>query len=149
MNRRHLILGALAAPLLVRTARAATPPMEVYKSPSCGCCSAWIAHVREAGIPATARDIPQETLWALKDRLGVGAELASCHTALLDGFVIEGHVPAADILRLLETRPEALGLAVPGMPIGSPGMEMGARREPFETLLMRHDGGSEIFARHR
>ncbi len=149
MHRRHFILTGLAAALLpARPATAATPRLEVFKSPTCGCCSAWVAHMTDAGFAVEARDIDQDALWALKDQAGIAPELGSCHTGFVEGHVVEGHVPAADVRRLLEERPDALGLTVPGMPVGSPGMEMGDRREAFDTLLILRDGTAEVFARH-
>lgn len=148
MNRRHFLTAALAAPLLARPAFAASHVMEVYKSPTCGCCSAWIDHIRRAGLDAVARDISQEALYGLKARAGITPDHASCHTAILGEYVIEGHVPADDILRLMVERPEALGLAVPGMPIGSPGMEMGSERERFDTLLLARNGSAIVFSTH-
>ncbi len=152
MTRRHFILtgiaSGLAAAMLGHPARATPGRIEVFKSPTCGCCSAWIAHIADAGFDAVARDVDQETLWSIKERAGVTPELGSCHTAFVDGYFIEGHVPASDVLRLLAERPEALGLTVPGMPIGSPGMEMGTRREAYDTLLVRRDGTAEVFQHH-
>ncbi len=113
-------------------ARART--MIVHKDPSCGCCDVWVDHVRAAGI--TAEIISTNAINRVKARLGVPMELASCHTAEIDGYVIEGHVPAAEILRLLAERPAGRGLAVPGMPINSPGMEVaGALDESYDVLL--------------
>ncbi|MEL6207620.1 MAG: DUF411 domain-containing protein [Pseudomonadota bacterium] len=103
--------------------------------------------MRDAGFLVEARDIGQDALYALKAQLGVRPEYSSCHTGEIDGYVIEGHVPAEEVSRLLETRPNALGLAVPGMPVGSPGMEMGARKDPYDVLLIRRDGSSAVFAR--
>src|SRR6056297_475789 len=129
MNRRHFILAGIASGLATamvgRPALATPGQMEVFKSPTCGCCSAWIEHMSRAGFSVDARDVDQEALYVLKARSGITPDLASCHTAFVDGFVVEGHVPAADIERLLTERPDAIGLSVPGMPIGSPGMEMG------------------------
>ena len=101
-----------------------------------------------AGFAVDARDIDQDALYALKAQSGITPDLASCHTALVDGYVIEGHAPAADVERLLAERPEAIGLSVPGMPIGSPGMEMGNQRDAFDTLLVMRDGSTEVFQRH-
>ncbi|MEQ8366727.1 MAG: DUF411 domain-containing protein [Roseicyclus sp.] len=140
-----MTMGAL---VLARPALATTTRIEVFKSPTCGCCSAWIEHMSGAGFAVDARDVDQEALYALKARSGITPELASCHTAFVDGFVVEGHVPAADIERLLAERPDAIGLSVPGMPIGSPGMEMGNQREAFDTVLLLRDGSIEIFERH-
>jgi hypothetical protein len=140
-----MTMGAL---VLARPALATTTRIEVFKSPTCGCCSAWIEHMSGAGFAVDARDVDQEALYALKARSGITPELASCHTAFVDGFVVEGHVPAADIERLLTERPDAIGLSVPGMPIGSPGMEMGNQREAFDTVLLLRDGSIEVFERH-
>jgi hypothetical protein len=138
----------LAATLASGPAVADTPLIEVWKTPTCGCCAAWVQRMEAAGFALHAQDVDQGALYRLKARLGLTPETASCHTAMAEGYVLEGHVPAQDVARLLETRPEARGLAVPGMPIGSPGMEMGDTREPFATLLLREDGQTEIFAAH-
>jgi hypothetical protein len=152
MNRRHFILTGLAsgigAAMLARPSLAARGQMEVFKSPTCGCCSAWVEHMVSAGFEAQARDVDQETLWSLKERAGVTPELSSCHTAFVDGYFIEGHVPASDVHRLLAERTDALGLTVPGMPIGSPGMEMGNQRDAYDTLLVLRDGTTEVFESH-
>mgnify|MGYP001765770857 CR=1 FL=1 len=148
-RRRFLTLvGGLAvtAAPLVATARAATrPTMRVHRDPSCGCCEAWVAHVRRAGFDARieiAADID-----AVKSRLGVPDALASCHTAEIDGWLIEGHVPAEIIGRLLAERPAIRGLAVPGMPIGSPGMETpGMAPEPFRVIAFSGDGRTSVYA---
>ncbi len=126
--------GALAADLTVT------------KDPNCGCCEGWIEHMRHAGFNVTVHD--DEDFSDLKAKLGVAPEHQSCHTGEVDGYVIEGHVPAADVLRLLATRPEARGLTVPGMPMGSPGMEMGDHKDAYDVLLIKKDGSTEVFARH-
>ncbi|MCC1492817.1 DUF411 domain-containing protein [Cognatishimia sp. F0-27] len=152
MNRRHFVLTGIASGLAVATlsrpALASFGQMEVFKSPTCGCCAAWVDHMTRAGFEAVARDVDQETLWTMKDRAGVTPELSSCHTAFIDGYFIEGHVPASDVQRLLSERPDALGLTVPGMPIGSPGMEMGNQRDAYDTLLVLRDGSTEVFESH-
>ena len=152
MNRRHFILAGIASGLATamvgRPAFAGFGQMEVFKSPTCGCCSAWVDHMTSAGFDAVARDVDQETLWTMKDRAGVTPELSSCHTAFIDGYFVEGHVPASDVQRLLTERPDALGLTVPGMPIGSPGMEMGNQRDAYDTLLVLRDGSTEVFESH-
>lgn len=148
MNRRHFLVATLGFALAARSAMAARTRIEVFKSPTCGCCSAWIDHIRAAGFAVEARDVDREALWQLKAGAGITPDLASCHTAFVDGYVVEGHVPAADLERLLLERPDALGLAVPGMPIGSPGMEAGGRREAFSTRLVLPGGASAVFARH-
>lgn len=149
MHRRSLLLAAAALPLAALPGLAAAPQgVRIMKSPTCGCCTAWADHLAAAGFQTEVRDVPDEDLWAMKERLGVSGDLASCHTAMAGPYVIEGHVPAADIRRLLSEQPAALGLTVPGMPIGSPGMEMGEEREAFVTLLILADGSTEIFASH-
>ena len=148
MKRRDLILTALSLPLVAAPAYAAVPDMEVLKSPTCGCCSAWINHIENAGFTTKAYDVSQEMLWDAKARAGITPELSSCHTAMIEGYVIEGHVPADDIKRMLSERPEALGLAVPGMPVGSPGMENADQRDSFDTLLVLSGGASVVFQSH-
>ena len=148
MNRRNFLLMSAGAVFAAGPVFAATPRIQVLKSPTCGCCSAWIAHVEAAGLSVDAQDVTQDALWAAKDKAGITPELSSCHTGFIDGYVIEGHVPAADLQRLLAERPNALGLTVPGMPIGSPGMEMGDQRDAFDTLLVLRDGEILVFERH-
>lgn len=123
------------------------PSMTVHKHPSCGCCSVWIEHVREAGFRVDVRDV--EDMASVKDAAGVPMEAASCHTAEVAGYFIEGHVPAADIARLLRERPAARGLAVPGMPLGSPGMEHPEGIvHPYSVALVLEDGSSREFSRY-
>jgi hypothetical protein len=148
MNRRHFLITALGSIAMAPPVLAASTRIEVYKSPTCGCCSEWVEHLSRAGYSVDARDVDQQSLYALKARSGITPELASCHTALVDGYVVEGHVPAGDIERLLAERPNAIGLSVPGMPIGSPGMEMGNQRDAFDTLLLLRDGTTKVFKRH-
>lgn len=121
------------------------PGLEVYKSPRCGCCAKWVRHMNDAGFPAQVHDA--DALQALKAELGVPRALDSCHTAVVEGYFIEGHVPAADVRRLLEERPDARGLALPDMPIGSPGME-GPDPEAYEVLLVGRDGSTRVWSRH-
>ena len=121
------------------------PVVTVYKSPTCGCCSQWAEHLEASGFDVEAVDV--SNLSEIKALNGITRNLASCHTAIVDGYVIEGHVPAADIQRLLEERPEIAGLAVPGMPIGSPGME-GPNPEQYEVLAFDQRGGLTVWARH-
>jgi hypothetical protein len=120
--------------------------IEVVKTPTCGCCGAWIDHVRAAGFEVRVSDVEDVTPTAR--RLGVPDDLRSCHTSSIAGYAIEGHVPAADIRRLLQERPKAAGIAVPGMPMGSPGMEQGGMRDAFATMLFQADGASRIFVQH-
>jgi len=139
-------LLALSAPLALAQARRPLPVMEVWKDPQCGCCDDWITYLEKNGFSVRAFDTGNI---AVRQRLGMPEKYGSCHTALIGGYVVEGHVPAADIQRLLRERPAALGLSVPGMPIGSPGMDgplFGGRRDPFHVLLVGRDGSSRIWA---
>lgn len=147
MNRMKRVLAAIgiAAVMSLQAVSAEASDVHVYKSPSCSCCSAWATHLRANGFNVTVEDV--EDLGVVKQRLGVPPSLQSCHTATVEGYAIEGHVPASDIHRLLAERPVATGLAVPGMPIGSPGMEQGDQREPYATTLFGPDGQS-VYAYH-
>jgi hypothetical protein len=138
IDRRAVLAAAAALPLLLSMpawAQAeALPLVTVTKDPSCGCCAGWIEHIEAAGFPV--RVVDSDDVFSLKQRLGVPAGLSSCHTAEMEGYVVEGHVPAAAIRRLLAERPDATGLAVPGMPAGSPGMDFpGVDPEAYEVLL--------------
>ena len=118
--------------------------LEVYKSPTCGCCGAWVDHMKEHGYTVEVHDT--DNMQAIKEKAGILPGGGSCHTAFIDGYVIEGHVPAADIRRILEERPDAVGLAVPGMPYGSPGMGPEDDREAYDVFLIRKDGSTEVFS---
>lgn len=150
MQRRHVLraltLGAAASLGLRAGAGAAAAPLaiEVYKSPQCGCCEGWVEHLRANGIAVTVRDV--EDTGVYRARFGIPERFGSCHTGRIAGYAIEGHVPAADIKRLVASKPKAVGLAVPAMPVGSPGMEQGTRKDPFDVLLVRADGGASVFA---
>ena len=122
--------------------------VEVWKDASCGCCHDWITHMEKNGFKITVHDTGNN---AVRARLGLPTKYGSCHTALVGGYVVEGHVPASDVQRLLREKPQALGLAVPGMPIGSPGMDgavYGGRRDRYDTLLVSRDGSSRVFQSH-
>ncbi|MFN3746482.1 MAG: DUF411 domain-containing protein [Hyphomicrobiaceae bacterium] len=141
---RRSVLGLIAGVTagLGTPARAgATPALGVFRDPNCGCCIGWVAHLRRHGFRAHVTDTAEMS--AIKVRLGVPSALASCHTAQLGAYVIEGHVPAHAIKRLLAEKPDALGLAVPGMPIGSPGMEGGAP-ETYDVILFASSGQSRF-----
>jgi hypothetical protein len=140
------VAAALAAPALPAFAERARPLVEVWKSPTCGCCGAWIEHMQAAGFDVRIHDVGNT---AARAKAGLPAKFGSCHTALVDGYVVEGHVPAEDVKRLLAQRPAALGLAVPGMPIGSPGMEQGDQRDPYDVLLVARDGGASVWRAYR
>lgn len=122
------------------------PTMTVWKSPWCGCCGKWVEHVRAAGFTVIVKEV--KNLTPVKRMAGIPDHLQSCHTAKVGEYVIEGHVPASDIKRLLETTPKARGLVVPGMPSGSPGMENGTR-DPYDVHLLKGNGKTEVFASHR
>lgn len=152
-RRRALLRGGLAlglAPLAAGAAGAAgaaepVSEVQVWKDPNCGCCKDWIAHMQANGFSVRVHEQGNN---AARSRLGLPRQYGSCHTALVGGYVVEGHVPVADIRRLLRERPQALGLAVPGMPIGSPGMDgpaYGGRRNPYQVLLIGKDGSAQVF----
>lgn len=122
------------------------PEITVYKSPTCGCCKKWIAHLEDNGFSVTARNVVNVNPYKAENKLP--PVLASCHTAIIDGYVIEGHVPAADIKRLLKERPAIRGLAVPGMPIGSPGMEQGSHRDPYNVVAFDDKEQFSIYSTH-
>ena len=152
-----LAVGALLAPAPAALAESpatppATPPatIQVYKTPTCGCCTKWVDHLRAAGFTVETTELTNAKLDALKAMNGVPAELASCHTGLVDGYVIEGHVPASDVRKLLAERPKVSGLAVPGMPMGSPGMEHPdkSRHEAFDVLAFG-EGSTRVFSNHQ
>ncbi len=125
----------------------ALPRMAVHKTPSCGCCSVWIEHMKDAGFEVDVHDMVD--MGPVKERLGVPYTKGSCHTAEVGGYLIEGHIPAADIKRLLEERPDARGLVLPGMPLGSPGMEVPeGQQQPYTVELVRRDGTTEPFSQH-
>jgi len=142
----RLALGLLlAAPLLTAPAVAAEPAITVYKSPTCGCCGKWIEHLKQDGFDVEAVDINE--LGLVKSMSGIAPEQASCHTARVGDYVIEGHVPASDIRRLLSEHPHARGLTVPGMPLGSPGMDS-PNPQHYEVLLIGPDGTTSVFSEH-
>jgi hypothetical protein len=147
--KRRLFLQALAAtatlPALAR-AQSASPLIEIWRSPTCGCCGAWVKHLQENGF-ATKVNMVDDTSAARK-AAGIPERLGSCHTGKVAGYALEGHVPAADIRKLLAAKPNAIGLAVPGMPVGSPGMEQGNMKQPYDVLLVKANGTTEVFAHH-
>ncbi|MFM8567922.1 MAG: DUF411 domain-containing protein [Gemmatimonadota bacterium] len=170
MDRRHFLAQTLLAGVIVslpaalraqgtvqgttpsaaqgRTGATPLPPLTVYKSTTCGCCRAWVDHMRSAGF--TVRTVDTEDLGRVKGELGVPGALQSCHTAVIGAFLVEGHVPAADVKRLLAQKPAVRGLAVPGMPVGSPGMEQGDPHDydRYEVMAFTAQGRTSVFARH-
>jgi hypothetical protein len=139
---------AVGAWPVMAQAIAAKPLVQVWKSPTCGCCKDWVAYLEANGFDTQVFDVGNT---AARAKFGLSQQFGSCHTALLNGYVIEGHVTASAMKRLLRERPAALGLAVPGMPIGSPGMDGPAyngRRDAFDVLLVQKDGSAAVFERH-
>ena len=154
MNRRHLLTHACVllslAPLAsqAQTQSPARPRLEVWKTASCGCCKDWVKHVQAAGFEVKAHDVSDDAKRQKRQQLGLPEAFGSCHTALVDGYVVEGHVPAREIGRLLKERPQAVGLTVTGMPVGSPGMdgpEYGTRRDKFAVVLVQRDGRQSVY----
>ncbi len=138
---------ASASAATVAAALAEAPPLEiiVYRSPSCGCCKAWATHLEQNGF--TVKQVELDYLSEIKAQAGISQRLASCHTAIIGRYAIEGHVPAADIKRLVAEKPEVAGLTAPGMPSGSPGMENG-RKDPYDVLAFTRDGKTTVWASH-
>lgn len=149
-TRRRIVAFLLLVPLVASLdlpASAATgPAVEVWKDQTCGCCNDWIRHLLNAGFLVTAHDRGNH---AARSKARIAPQYGSCHTALVQGYAIEGHVPVREIQRLLQERPDAIGLAVPGMVTGSPGMEQGGRVDPYSVLLLHRDGGSSTYAKYR
>jgi hypothetical protein len=147
MGRTLAGAAALGVMLPVSARGDTEPPLTVYKDPNCGCCTKWIEHLRASGLQPAVHD--RTDMDALKDGLGVPTSLRSCHTAVAGKYVVEGHVPAADIKRLVKTAPKGIiGIAVPGMPAGSPGMEMGGRSDRYDVIAFSATGATTTFARH-
>lgn len=143
--RRALVLAAAGAAFAPGVRATRGPAVEVWKDPSCGCCKEWVQHLEENGFEPTVHDTGNN---AARTRLGVDRKYGSCHTALIGGYAVEGHVPARDIKRLLVQRPQALGLAVPGMPVGSPGMDGATykgRKDAFDVLLLSRSGSATVY----
>jgi hypothetical protein len=152
-DRRRFLVGALGTVALGRPALTSAAPspvlVEVWKSPTCGCCQGWVEHMQANGFRVRVHDTGNTTM---RGRMKVPEKLGSCHTAVIGRYALEGHVPAQDVRRLLKDRPEAIGLAVPGMPVGSPGMDgpdYGGRRDAYDVLLIGLDGSTRVFSSHR
>ena len=140
-----LFVSCIVAPEVAYSAEVAGE-MTVYRDPSCSCCGRWIEHMEAAGF--TVRDEVTDDMATIKTQYGVPDELSSCHTAIADGYLIEGHVPAADVQQLLTAKPNVVGLTAPGMPIGSPGMETAEDGEPYTVFAFTDDGAAAAFANH-
>jgi hypothetical protein len=148
-SRRRFVATSLVLGAAWPARAAPLPPMQVWKSPSCGCCKDWIELLQRDGFTVQVFD---EGNNAMRAKLGLAQRYGSCHTARIGGYVIEGHVPVREIRRLLAERPAALGLAVPDMPVGSPGMDgpaYGGRRDPYDVLLVHRDGSSRVYQGYR
>jgi hypothetical protein len=151
LHRRSFVAALLPAALgwplaATAAANAEGPLVEVWKSPTCGCCKDWIAHMEANGFRVRVHDSGNT---AMRSRMKIPMGLGSCHTAIVGRYAVEGHVPAKEVVRLLKERPDAVGLAVPGMPIGSPGMDgpdYGGRRDAYDVLLVAHDGSTRVFS---
>ena len=151
-RRRHLAAAAALAAATATVGAQAAPAkvlVDVWKSPTCGCCKDWMRHMEDHGFQVRAHDTGNT---AMRERMNIPLKLGSCHTAVVGRYAIEGHVPAKDVLRLIKERADAIGLTVPGMPVGSPGMdgpEYGERRDPYDVLLVRADGSTSVFSSYR
>ncbi|HUE80260.1 MAG TPA: DUF411 domain-containing protein [Sphingomicrobium sp.] len=146
MLRRRLLIAFAPLAFLAFAENAAAATLAVTKTAHCGCCKHWVEHMRKAGFTVEVHDV--ESVTPTARRLGVPDALRSCHTSEIGGYAIEGHVPAADVRRLLAERPKAAGIAVPGMVVGSPGMEQGDHSEPYQTILFDKAGNTRVFASH-
>lgn len=151
LTRRQLLVGLTvmtAISALPMLAHATTPSVHVLKDPNCGCCGAWMEILQRDGMSVSHEDVDGQALMRFKLENGIPEAMISCHTAQVGGYLVEGHVPTADIRRLLQERPDAVGLAVPGMPYGSPGMGPEDEREAYDVFLIRRDGRNEVFTRY-
>ena len=150
LSLMSLLRGLLAALVMLSAvhvlAAEELPTVEVYKSPSCGCCGFWVEHMKQSGFKVNIHNVQDVT--PVRQNFGVPDAMASCHTAVVGGYAIEGHVPAADVKRLLRERPKAAGIAVPGMVQGSPGMEQGRGKDPYSVVLFSKGGKTSVFAQH-
>jgi hypothetical protein len=138
----NLVALAQQKPVSSRT------PIVVYKTPTCGCCAMWVEHMRQNGFQPEVHDVSAAQVRAVSQAAGLRDEGTSCHTAKVGNFIVEGHVPAADVQRMLKEKPAIAGIAAPGMPIGSPGMEMGDRKQPYNVIAFTKDGKSTVFSKH-
>ncbi len=151
MNISALISASLLAVVLAgcspTTAETSLPLVKVTKSATCGCCKVWVERLRSAGFQVEVNDV--DNLNTVKQKVGLPYGMGSCHTAEVNGYFVEGHVPIEDIKRLLREKPDAKGIAVPGMPAGSPGMEVASGRvDPYDVFLVARDGSTSVYAHH-
>ena len=154
MGSRLLVLASVVTASVVGFSAAGAQPKStatkviVYKSATCGCCKEWVEHLRKNGFEVDAQDVSDARLLAIESEAGVTNDIASCHTAKVGGYIVEGHVPAADIQRMLKTQPPITGISAPGMPMGSPGMEQGSRKDPYNVMAFTKGGRPTVFAKH-
>lgn len=144
MQRRTLLQAMLVTtlPVSVLARAAVTPVVDVYKTAACGCCEGWIEHLKANGFSVKAQNVSDTGTY--REKFGIPNDFGSCHTGFVQGYAVEGHVPAAEIKRLLAEKPKARGLAVPSMPLGSPGME-GPRKDPYDVYLVKADGSTSVY----
>jgi hypothetical protein len=141
------VVVLLAGSMTPRAQQNAGPSVDVFKSATCGCCSKWVDHMRQAGFTVHVSDLPEAELQKIKARYNVPASAHSCHTARVGGFTVEGHVPAGEVKRLLKEKPKVAGVAVAGMPLGSPGMEVkGVRPQPYQVLTFDLQGATKVYS---
>jgi hypothetical protein len=147
---RHLVAVAGAAVALALgglpgsvAAQPSAPVLEVWKTPTCGCCNKWIEHMKANGFNVKAYNVADTS--SIRARLGMPERLGACHTAKVNGYVVEGHVPAREVKRMLREKPDAVGIAVPEMPMGSPGMEQGGQKDPYDVLMVSRDGRTRVY----
>ncbi len=155
MRKQHFVV--VAAALVLGTAVfvsaqnkpvSSRTPIVVYKTPTCGCCGMWVEHMRQNGFQPEVHDVSAAEVRAVSQKAGLKDEGTSCHTAKVGNYIIEGHVPASDVQRMLKEKPAIAGIAAPGMPVGSPGMEMGGRTEKYNVASFTKDGATKVFSTH-
>ncbi|MFV1985137.1 MAG: DUF411 domain-containing protein, partial [Thiohalomonadales bacterium] len=144
LNKIVILISIVVFNITTVIATEIAPKITVYKSPTCGCCKKWVSHLKQNGFDVSTHDV--NSVVPYKEKNNVEPRLYSCHTATIKGYVIEGHVPAKDILRLLKNRPAITGLSVPGMPKGSPGMEMGDKKDPYSVISFDREGVKKIYS---
>jgi len=142
------VAQARELPEALRELAATDADIKVYKTPDCGCCSVWVEYLEDEGFTVEWVDVDHQKMNTIKQQAGLSRALSSCHTGFIDGYVIEGHVPAEDIRQLVQSGKPVAGIAVPGMPIGSPGMEFGDRQDPYDVMAFDRNGGTEVFSSH-
>jgi hypothetical protein len=146
MKRFILTAGVLLGAATFANAQETAPVIDVLKQASCGCCGGWVVAMREAGFIVNVQNVTGDELYAAKEASGIPEDLWACHTASISGYTVEGHVPAAEVWQLLDELPPALGIATPGMPVGSPGMEHNGERQAYDVTLVNLDGSSAVYA---